>query len=194
MAKRAVKSDPQPAAAPREAAPEGAPQDLDRLIHERMRLGMVSALAAAWIAARRPEPAAWLVIWMSEAALALVIAALTMSRKARGAGLSLFSGPGRRFVLSFAPPLFAGALLTAVLAVAGRTAVLPGTWLLLYGTGVVTGGAFSVRIVPVMGLCFMLAGAVALFLPPAWGNASMAAGFGLLHVVFGVLIARRHGG
>ena len=153
-----------------------------------------SALIAALVAARQPTPGAWLATWMIEAAAALVIAAATMSRKARGIGLSLFSGPGRRFVLSFAPPLFAGAILTIVLAAGGRTAVLPGAWLLLYGTGVVTGGAFSVRIVPVMGLCFMLAGSVALFLPAAWGNLAMAAGFGLIHVVFGVLIARRHGG
>jgi hypothetical protein len=153
-----------------------------------------SALIAALVAALQPTPGAWLATWMIEAAAALAIAAATMSRKARGIGLSLFSGPGRRFVLSFAPPLFAGAILTIVLAASGRTAVLPGAWLLLYGTGVVTGGAFSVRIVPVMGLCFMLAGSVALFLPAAWGNLAMAAGFGLIHVVFGVLIARRHGG
>ena len=153
-----------------------------------------SALIAALVAALQPTPGAWLATWMIEAAAALVIAAATMSRKARGIGLSLFSGPGRRFVLSFAPPLFAGAILTIVLAAGGRTAVLPGAWLLLYGTGVVTGGAFSVRIVPVMGLCFMLAGSVALFLPAAWGNLAMAASFGLIHVVFGVLIARRHGG
>ena len=153
-----------------------------------------SALIAALVAALQPTPGAWLATWMIEAAAALVIAAATMSRKARGIGLSLFSGPGRRFVLSFAPPLFAGAILTIVLAAGGRTAVLPGAWLLLYGTGVVTGGAFSVRIVPVMGLCFMLAGSVALFLPAAWGNLAMAAGVGLIHVVFGVLIARRHGG
>jgi len=153
-----------------------------------------SALIAALVAALQPTPGAWLATWMIEAAAALTSAAATMSRKARGIGLSLFSGPGRRFVLSFAPPLFAGAILTIVLAAGGRTAVLPGAWLLLYGTGVVTGGAFSVRIVPVMGLCFMLAGSVALFLPAAWGNLAMAAGFGLIHVVFGVLIARRHGG
>jgi len=153
-----------------------------------------SALIAALVAALQPTPGAWLATWMIEAAAALVIAAATMSRKARGIGLSLFSGPGRRFVLCCAPPLFAGAILTIVLAAGGRTAVLPGAWLLLYGTGVVTGGAFSVRIVPVMGLCFMLAGSVALFLPAAWGNLAMAAGFGLIHVVFGVLIARRHGG
>ncbi len=154
----------------------------------------VSALLASWIAARSASPGAWLAVWMAEAVVALTIAAATMSRKARGAGVPLFSGPGRRFVLSFAPPLFAGAVLTFVLFEAGRAAVLPGLWLLLYGTGVVTGGAFSVRIVPVMGLAFMLAGTLALFLPAGGSNLAMAAGFGLLHIVFGALIARRHGG
>ena len=153
-----------------------------------------TALVASLAASLAHTPTAWFTIWMAEAALALAIAAATMTRKARGAGLPLFSGPGRRFVLSFAPPLLAGAVLTFVLFEAGRMSVLPGLWLLLYGTGVVTGGAFSVRIVPVMGLAFMLAGTIALFLPAAWSNAAMAAGFGLIHVVFGVLIARRHGG
>src|SRR5277367_6621286 len=64
---------------------------------------------------------------------------------ARRAKAALFSGPGRKFLLSFAPPLFVGALLTFALASAGLFTVLPALWLMLYGTAIVTGGAFSVR-------------------------------------------------
>ena len=117
-----------------------------------------------------------------------------MHRKARGAGTTVFSYSGRRFVLSYVPPIVVGALLTVVLVRAGFYSVLPGTWLLLYGTGVVTGGAFSVRVVPLMGLCFMGLGALALLGPDAWGNALLVVGFGIMHIVFGLIIARRYGG
>ena len=127
--------------------------------------------------------------WLLEGVFAIALGALAMSRKANRAQVPLMSAPARKFVLSFAPPLMVGALLTLVLYRAGLTGAIPGTWLLLYGTGVVTGGAFSVRVVPVMGLCFMFIGAVALFCPLSWGTAFLATGFGGLHLVFGFIIA-----
>jgi hypothetical protein len=153
----------------------------------------VTALAAASIAARQTTKAAWLDTWLVEAFLAIAIASVTMNIKSQRIGTPLLSGPGRKFALGFFPPLLAGALLTALLYRLGLTQFLPGAWGVLYGAAVISGGALSVSIVPVMGACFMLAGAAAL-LAPAWGNGILAASFGGLHIVFGILIARRHGG
>ena len=154
----------------------------------------ITALGAAVIASQQITSLAWLITWVIEAAIAIAIAAWTMVSKAREAGSSVFAGPGRRFVYSFAPPLFAGALLTLLLVRVDIIGAIAGVWLLLSGTGVVTGGAFSIRFVPLMGLCFMVLGAVAFFCPPAWGTAFLAAGFGGLHIVFGAVIASKYGG
>jgi hypothetical protein len=155
-----------------------------------------TAFAAAWLAGRQAGDLAWLLTWLGEAVLALALTGGAIVWKARRAdvGLGLFSKPGRRFLLGVFAPLAAGALLTFALVRAGERALLPGTWLLLYGTGIVTGGAFAVRIVPVMGLAFMALGSIALFCPPGWGNLLLAAGFGGLHLLFGALIAQGHGG
>lgn len=154
----------------------------------------VTALAAALVARQQTRQAAWLLTWLGEAVLAFLVTGCAIVWKAKKARVSLFTRPGKRFALALFPPLMAGALLTWVLYTAGAIAVLPGLWLLLYGTGVVTGGALSVRIVPVMGMGFMLLGGIALLSPPGWGDGFLAAGFGGLNLVFGLSIARRHGG
>jgi hypothetical protein len=154
----------------------------------------VSALAATYLAAHQPTARGWLGIWLAEAIIALLIAGWLMDRKARALGAPLLSGPGRKVAFSLSPPMIVGALLTVVLFRSGLTGAIPGVWLLLYGTGVVTGGMFSVSIVPVMGVCFMVLGAGALFAPASWGNWLMAAGFGGLHIIFGTIIARKYGG
>src|SRR5437868_8349161 len=151
----------------------------------------LTALGAAYIAARQSAPGhfvtgGWIKVWLVAAFVSLALSAGTMWLKARAAELPLWSRPGRKLVLNFAPPALVGALLTLALARNGPTTLIPPTWLLLYGAGVITGGAFSVRIVPVMGLCFMLLGVVALFSPAVWVNVLMAVGFGGLHIIFGI--------
>jgi len=153
----------------------------------------VVGLAAAGLAHGR-TPRAWLAVWIGAAAIGFVLAISGMVRKARRQGVPAFAGPARRFALSFCLPLVAGAGITVALDRSGLHDFLPGTWLLLFGVGVASGGAFSVRVVPVMGLSFMALGLVALFGPPALGEALMALGFGGLLIGFGVVIARRHGG
>ncbi len=154
----------------------------------------VSALLVALLATGAPGSSEWLGIWIAEGVLAAVVGGWTVARKARQVGLSLLSGPGRKFALSFLPPVVAGGVLTAALYWTRMSEMVAGVWLLLYGVGVVTAGTFSVRIVPVMGLCFMVVGVAALFSPSAWSDAYMGIGFGGLHIVFGATIARRYGG
>lgn len=154
----------------------------------------LSALVAAWFAARQPSVDRWLLVWIGEGWLAFAIGVIAMVRKASAGDSPLTSRPGRRFVLAYTPPMLVGAMLTLALYRAGSTALLPATWLLCYGAAVMTGGALSVRVVPVMGGCFLALGGAALLLPASAGNALLAAGFGGLHIGFGLWIARRHGG
>ena len=153
-----------------------------------------TALCAAAIAAYQPNSAAWLKVWLAEGVLGALIAFLSIRWKANRRGLPLFTGPGRKVALGLFPPFIAGAFLTFLLQRAGLSSALAPAWLLLYGAGIITGGAYSVSIVPVMGVCFMATGTLAVVAPAAWGNWFLAAGFGGLHIVFGFLIARRHGG
>ena len=154
----------------------------------------ITALATAVLASRQSGEKLWLATWIGEALLSFCIATWAVYRKAGRAAVPPLAKPGRKFALSFSPPMIAGLLLTIALYREGLASLLPGAWLLLYGAAVTNAGAFSVRIVPAMGIGFMLCGVCALFSPAAWGNAYMAAGFGGLHILFGLVIARRHGG
>ncbi len=153
----------------------------------------MAALAAAGLASTRTERVEWLLIWVAAAVFAIGVTLWQTTRKLKSAPSGSYK-PFRNFALGLAPPLFAGAVLTLALWRADLHAMIPGVWLLLYGTGIVSAGAFAVRIVPVMGVCFMAAGMATLLLPPAWHDAALAAGFGGLHIAFGIIIARKYGG
>lgn len=153
-----------------------------------------TALFAAFAAHLSSGPSAWLAIWICEALLALAIGIVFSYRKAWRSSTPLLSRPFRRFILALAPPVFTGLLLTSVLVRHGMTDLMAPVWLLLYGAGVTCGGAFSVRVVPIMGLWFLALGTVACFTPVIWADYLLAAGFGGLHIVFGSIIARRYGG
>jgi hypothetical protein len=140
------------------------------------------------------DPVLWLLAWLVEAVIAAVIATITTLSKARRFRHPLTGGPARRFFVSYAAPQVAGAILTLFLAWRGIFVVLPGVWLLLYGTSFVSSGAFSIRLIPVMGVCFMLLAIPALFAPLPLANLLLGVGFGGLHMLFGFLIGRSYGG
>lgn len=154
----------------------------------------VTAVFAAVIAAQFQGTTEWVLMWAAEAFLALLISVWFMYNKARKASIPLLSGSVQKLLFSFSPVFVVGLVITAALIRLSMFSLLPGMWMLLYGTAVVAAGAFSVRSVPVMGAAFICVGGTALFAPSSWGTALMIIGFGALHILFGVVIARRHGG
>jgi hypothetical protein len=153
-------------------------------------VGLVAAVAAS----RQASGPGWLLVWLLAALLAFSVGVFAILRKARSAGVPVTRGAGRRFALALVPPLLAGGALTLALARIGVFGVLPGLWLLLYGSAVLAAGAHSVAPVPMLGAFLVGLGLLALVVPPAFGNPFLAAGFGLGHIVTGLVIARRHGG
>lgn len=153
-----------------------------------------TALITVPVGLRQHSPEGWLAVWLGEALLAVTISLVTMHRKAARLGTELLSAAGRRVVTGLLPALVAGALLTIALMWAHDPRQIPGVWLLLYGVAVMQAGAFSVRAIPAMGLAFLVLGAVALPSPWFVANVLLACGFGVVHIAFGIFIARRHGG
>jgi hypothetical protein len=151
-------------------------------------------LVAAGAAALQPTTERWLAVWLAAAVVALVIGSIAMRRKAARLGAPLVGASARRFALGLSAPLIAGAALTLGLWLQGGWTLMPATWLLLYGTGVLSGGAFSVAPLRVLGVAFMVLGVTAMLTPPAWGNVWLGLGFGVLQIGFGLYIARKHGG
>ncbi|MEZ5427568.1 MAG: hypothetical protein R2747_14965 [Pyrinomonadaceae bacterium] len=153
-----------------------------------------TAIGAAVVASLQANYRLWLITWLAEACLAFSIGLLTMWQKSKTVNSPLTATPARKFALGFAPPLLAGIILTGLLYFKGLFEYLPVVWLTLYGTAVVTGGAFSVRAVPTMGWLFIALGAAGVFLPAVYGDWMMGLGFGVLHIIFGLIIARKYGG
>lgn len=154
----------------------------------------LTAIAAAFIAQNQPYLKDWLIVWLVEAILAFAIGLFAMWQKSKVANVPLTSVPAKKFAMSFLPPLICGVAITLGLWRFGHFEAMIPVWILLYGAAVVCGGAFSVKAVPIMGWCFIAVGAIAFFLPANLGNWMMALSFGALHVVFGLIIARKFGG
>ena len=161
--------------------------------HGSLLVGM-TAVASALISAGMGTPQAFIGVWLVEAVVAISIGVLFTIRKVRRDGRDLSHPVSRRFILNLAPPLLAGAVISLALMQMGVWQPLPGIWLLLFGTGIITGGAFSIRVVPALGLCFVALGILALLLPFSWSPLLLGLGFGGLHILFGIIIARRYGG
>lgn len=137
----------------------------------------VAATIVSSIPALRPY---WLIVWL----LAAVVAAIA------GGTLLFRQAPIRRFAMGLVPSLFAGAVMTAVLWSSGNVQAIAGTWLLLYGCGLIAASTATGKSIGILGAAFVIAGLLALILPDSLQIPMLGIGFGGLHIVFGLLVRR----
>lgn len=166
-------------------------------------MGLI-ALAGGHVARLNSSWRWWMYSWLAVALLGCVAGLAAMLWKMRALEQPSVERAARRFALNMAPSVLAGVFLTEMFFELALTAFMPGMWLLLYGAGVVAGGALSVRVLPMMGAAMMALGAVTLFWtlwgaenfarPDVAGEAALALGFGGMHIVAGIIVWRRYGG
>jgi hypothetical protein len=152
-----------------------------------------TALITAFLTKDIESREVWFTAWMFEAGLAGTLGVVGTLRKAK-MQRALLQGPGRKFAMSLLPAMVGGAILTGALYEQHLFELMPGVWLLLYGVAVMSCGTYSVKVVPIMGAGIMILGSAALLVNWQWAQFFMAAGFGGLQIIFGLVIARKYGG
>jgi hypothetical protein len=156
-------------------------------------MGIIGVLAAGAVSLPRWAPH-WLDIWLAAAAVAFVLGGTLVARQTARRGHTRYLGPVRKFLLCLCPALLAGAVLTFVLESAHLSAAIPGMWLLLYGCAVLSASTVTVpgiaRLIVIMGTMFVALGSITFALPVAVHTAMLGLGFGVLHIVFGILMGR----
>jgi hypothetical protein len=133
----------------------------------------------------------WLGIWLVAAVVAAGVGLPLITQPSSLRGLTLSGTPVRKFALCLLPSVFAGVVMTGVHWRSGDLQAIPGTWLLLYGCALISASVATTRTIAIMGASFVTLGVVALLLGSELQVFMLGAGFGGLHILFGLLIGRK---
>jgi hypothetical protein len=132
----------------------------------------------------------WFEIWLIASITAAAAGSVLLLRESSLRGLQLLGTPIRRFALCLLPSLTAGIVLTAVHWSSRNMHAIPGTWLLLYGCALISASTVTTRTIGLLGALFAALGLMAFILPDSLQMPMLGAGFGGLHIVFGIIIGR----
>jgi hypothetical protein len=130
--------------------------------------------------------AIWGATALVSAAQVVVLSILASRRR----GLPAWTALARRVVVATLPGLYVGAALTEFARRSGLHDALPALWCLAYGASLLGLGLYAGWKANVAGLLFLAAGSLALLGVVPGGNLLMAAAFGGIHLLLGILILK----
>ena len=139
----------------------------------------VTAVAMALLAPHPSSARSWILVWPAEAIGAAMIGALGHIRQSPARGNSDPGAIWHKVFADVAASAFGGSRgFQAPSMLRGLAGCCPASGCFFMAWGSSPAGSFSVSIVPVMGVSFMVAGGAALLCPASWANTLMALGFG----------------
>ena len=132
----------------------------------------------------------------------LVLAGLTMIiaitgayfftiQKAKKQSLPIWNKQAKRLLVNLAIPLFTGGIFTIILLSRGYYSVLSPSMLLFYGLALVNASPYTFGDIRKLGISEIILGLVAAVYP-GFGLFFWAAGFGLLHIVYGISMYHKY--
>lgn len=125
------------------------------------------------------------------ASLVLILAIsstyFTLLKKAKRAHILLWTSAAKRTLLHFLIPLTTGGLFCMALIINNNIHLVASAMLIFYGLALINAGKFTIREIHSLGLCQILLGLIAGFCLN-YGLLFWTIGFGLLHIVFGIII------
>lgn len=132
-----------------------------------------------------------LLVLLADAALVFVLAlAFTLFftfRKAKKQGLQFWTPASRRLFVNFIVPLITGGAFVLLLMYYGASFLLVPTTLIFYGLALVNSSKFTYSVTFSFGIAEIILGFISAFFF-GYGLWFWAAGFGLLHIVYGIII------
>lgn len=154
-------------------------------------LAIAAAAVCRWREISFDVPHPWwklIALWAAVFAVAFLQNLFWTWVHARRRGERVWTHLTRAMTMAVLPGFFTGGVLTGFAIVERRLDMLPGIWMLMYGTAVLGAALFAGRNLKIFGALFLLMGAFTIHWRQ-YGVEMMAASFGLLHLGLGLLIA-----
>ena len=131
------------------------------------------------------------IVAMSVLLLSLASAFYFSYRNAKQTGRSMFTPVARRLLVSLLIPLAAGGLLAIILLVQNQIQLIIPVFLIFYGLSLVNAGKFTYNEIFYLGILEIITGLISSVFP-AQGLLFWVVGFGILHIVYGIMMYRKY--
>jgi hypothetical protein len=119
--------------------------------------------------------------------LSLISCVALTVRQANAKGDSLWNNGSKRLISAEATPLLTGGLFILVLIRRGEVDIVLPACLLFYGIALICGSHYTFTDIKWLGLCEIVLGLLAAMFP-GYGLFFWAAGFGVLHILYGAIM------